>query len=57
MKIKKYNEGGYMESGRMVEVKAMTLDEAVKQVMAAVKVGKEQPTHYKIKACYYSEEE
>jgi hypothetical protein len=46
-----------MESGRMVEVKAMTLDEAVKQVMAAVKVGKEQPTHYKIKACYYSDEE
>jgi hypothetical protein len=35
----------------------MTLDEAVKQVMAAVKVSKEQPTHYKIKACYYSEEE
>jgi hypothetical protein len=57
MRIKKYNEGGEMESGRMVEVKAMTLDEAVKQVMAAVKVGKEQPTHYKIKACYYSNEE
>ena len=57
MRIKKYNEGGEMESGRMVEVKAMSLDEAVKQVMAAVKVIKEQPTHYKIKACYYSEEE
>jgi hypothetical protein len=57
MKIKKYEGGGYMESGRMVEVKAMTLDEAVKQVMAAVKAGKEQPTHYKIKACYYSDEE
>jgi hypothetical protein len=57
MKIKKYSEGGEMESGRMVEVKAMSLDEAVKQVMAAVKVSKEQPTHYKIKACYYSEEE
>jgi len=57
MKYKKYEYGGKMESGKEVEVKASTLEEAVKQVSAAVKAGKEQPTHYKVKACYYSEEE
>ena len=32
MKYKKYNGGGEMESGSEVEVKAMSLEEAVKQV-------------------------
>ena len=57
MKIKKYNEGGEMEMGQMAMVKAPSLDEAVAQIKAAVKAGKMMPTHYKIKACYYSEEE
>jgi hypothetical protein len=39
-----------------VEVKAMSLEEAVKQVQAAIKVKAEQPTHFKVKACYYEEE-
>jgi len=51
MKIKKYNYGGKVEmGGAEVEVKAMTLEEAVKQVEAAVKAGSMKPTHYKIKA-------
>lgn len=54
--VKKYEEGGKMESGSEVEVKAMSLEEAVKQVQAAVKAKAEQPTHYKVKACYYEEE-
>ena len=57
MKIKKYNEGGKVEmGGAEVEVKAMSLEEAVKQVQAAVKAGSMKPIHYKIKACYYEEE-
>ena len=55
--VKKYEYGGKMESGSEVEVKAMSLEEAVKQVQAAVKAKAEQPTHFKVKACYYSEEE
>jgi len=58
MKIKKYNEGGKMEKmGQMAMVKAPSLDEAVAQIKAAVKAGKMMPTHYKIKACYYEEDE
>ena len=54
--VKKYEYGGKMESGAEVEVKAMSLEEAVKQVQAAVKAKSEQPTHFKVKACYYEEE-
>ena len=54
--VKKYNGGGEMESGSEVEVKAMSLEEAVKQVQAAIKAKAEQPTHFKVKACYYEEE-
>jgi len=57
MKIKKYNEGGEMEMGQMAMVKAPSLEEAVAQIKAAVKAGKMMPTHYKIKACYYEEDE
>jgi hypothetical protein len=57
MKIKKYNEGGEMEMGQMAMVKAPSLEEAVAQIKAAVKAGKMMPTHYKIKACYYEDDE
>lgn len=57
MKIKKYNEGGYMEDGQMIMIKAPSLEEAVAQVKAAVKAGKMMPTHYKVKACFYEEDE
>lgn len=57
MKIKKYNEGGYMDDGQMIMVKAPSLEEAVAQVKAAVKAGKMMPTHYKVKACFYEEDE
>jgi len=57
MKIKKYNEGGYMEDGQMIMVKAPSLEEAVAQIKAAVKAGKMMPTHYKVKACFYEEDE
>ena len=58
MKIKKYNEGGKMEEmGQMAIVKAPSLEEAVAQIKAAVKAGKMMPTHYKIKACYYEDDE
>lgn len=57
MKAKKYNEGGKMEEmGAEIEIKAMDLASAVKQLEAAVKAGSAMPTHYKVKACYYSEE-
>ena len=46
-----------MEMGQMAMVKAPSLDEAVDQIKAAVKAGKMMPTHYKIKACYYEEDE
>jgi hypothetical protein len=45
------------EEGQLIMVKAPTLDEAVKSVSAAVKASGKQPTHYKIKACFYEEEE
>ena len=57
MKIKKYNEGGHMEDGQMIMVKAPSLEEAVAQIKAAVKAGKMTPTHYKVKACFYEEDE
>jgi len=57
MKAKKYNDGGEMEMGQMAMVKAPSLEEAVAQIKAAVKAGKMMPTHYKIKACYYEEDE
>ena len=46
-----------MEMGQMAMVKAPSLDEAVAQIKAAVKAGKMMPTHYKIKACYYEDDE
>jgi hypothetical protein len=59
MKVtKKYYEGGKMdEDGSLIMVKATTLDEAVKSVAAAVKASGKQPTHYKVKACFYEEGE
>ena len=58
MKAKKYNYGGKMdEMGQMIMVKAPSLEEAVAQVQAAVKAGKMMPTHYKVKACFYEEDE
>jgi hypothetical protein len=57
-KVKKYEYGGKMdEEGQLIMVKAPTLDEAVKSVSAAVKASGKQPTHYKVKACFYEEEE
>lgn len=57
MKAKKYNEGGKMEEeGAEIEIKAMDLPSAVKQLEAAVKASGKMPTHYKVKACYYSED-
>jgi len=57
MKIKKYNDGGYMDDSQMIMVKAPSLEEAVAQIKAAVKAGKMMPTHYKVKACFYEEDE
>ena len=58
MKAKKYNGGGKTEeSGAEIEIKAMDLMEAVKQLQAAVKAGSQTPTHYKVKACFYEGEE
>lgn len=57
MKAKKYNEGGKMEEmGEEIEIKAMDLSSAVKQLEAAVKASGKMPTSYKVKACYYSED-
>ena len=57
MKPRKYNEGGNMGEGQEIEVKNPDLMAAVKQVQAAVKAAGMEPMHYKIKACYESEEE
>jgi hypothetical protein len=57
MKVKKYNGGGYMEDSQMIMAMAPSLEEAVAQVKAAVKAGKMTPTHYKVKACFYEEDE
>ena len=58
MKIKKYNEGGKMESyGEEIEIKAMDMTSGVKQLEAAVKASGKKPTSYKFKACFYEDEE
>lgn len=54
---KVYNEGGKMESEQEIEVMHPDLMMAVKQMQAAVKAAGSAPMHYKVKACYYSEEE
>jgi len=46
-----------MGEGQEIEVKNPDLMAAVKQVQAAVKAAGMEPMHYKIKACYESEEE
>lgn len=56
----KYEGGGYMEggsAGREISVMAPTIEEAYKQMMAAVGKSSEKPHHFKIKACYYEGEE
>jgi|TARA_R110000796_G_scaffold85987_5_gene186214 hypothetical protein len=65
MKIKKYESGGYPEYGmggymsgdQTIVVKASTLKEASDAVAAAVKAAKMTPTHYKVKACFYADED
>ncbi len=57
MKAKKFEEGGKMYAGQEIEVKHPDLMAAVKQMQAAVKAAGMAPMHYKIKACYESEEE
>ena len=52
-----YDKGGYMSNEQMVMVKADTLEEATKAVKAAVKAGGMTPTHYKVKACFYEDED
>ena len=58
MKIKKYNEGGKMESyGEEIEIKAMDMTSGMKELEAAVKASGKKPTSYKFKACFYEDEE
>lgn len=58
MKIKKYNEGGKMESyGEEIEIKAMDMTSGMKQLEAAVKASGKTPTSYEFKACFYEDEE
>lgn len=58
MKIKKYNEGGKMESyGEEIEIKAMDMTSGMKQLEAAVKASGKKPTSYEFKACFYEDEE
>lgn len=45
-----------MESEQEIEVMNPDLMMAVKQIQAAVKAAGMAPAHYKVKACYYSEE-
>lgn len=45
-----------MESEQEIEVMNPDLIMAMKQIQAAVKATGMAPAHYKIKACYYSEE-
>jgi hypothetical protein len=54
---KSYEYGGKMESEQEIEVMHPDLMMAVKQVQAAVKASGMTPMHYKVKACYYSDEE
>jgi hypothetical protein len=53
---KSYEYGGKMESEQEIEVMNPDLMTAVKQVQAAVKAAGMAPAHYKVKACYYSED-
>ncbi len=55
-RTKAYNEGGEMESEQEIEVMNPDLMMAVKQIQAAVKAAGSAPMHYKVKACYYSED-
>jgi hypothetical protein len=58
VKPKKYNYGGKMEEGgQMIKVMAPTLQEAVKQIEAAVSKSTTKPSHYMVKACFYEGEE
>lgn len=54
---KAYEQGGKMESEQEIEVMNPDLMMAVKQIQAAVKATGSAPMSYKIKACYYNEEE
>ncbi|NBS71118.1 hypothetical protein EBT31_19755 [bacterium] len=55
-RAKAYNEGGKMEAEQEIEVMNPDLMMAVKQIQAAVKAAGSAPMHYKVKACYYSED-
>jgi hypothetical protein len=54
---KSYEYGGKMESEQEIEVMNPDLMMAVKQIQAAVKAAGMAPAHYKVKACYYNEED
>lgn len=54
---KAYEYGGMMESEQEIEVMNPDLMMAVKQMQAAVKAAGSAPMSYKVKACYYNEEE
>ena len=54
---KAYEHGGMMESEQEIEVMHPDLMMAVKQIQAAVKAAGQAPMSYKVKACYYNEEE
>jgi len=56
-RAKGYEYGGKMESEQEIEVMNPDLMMAVKQVQAAVKAAGMEPMHYKVKACYYNEED
>ena len=56
-RAKAYEYGGKMESEQEIVVMNPDLMMAVKQIQAAVKAAGKAPMHYKVKACYYSEEE
>jgi hypothetical protein len=56
-RAKSYEYGGKMESEQEIEVMNPDLMMAVKQVQAAVKAAGMAPMHYKVKACYYNEED
>jgi len=57
MKAKRYEDGGKMYGGQEIVVMHPDLMMAVKQMQAAVKTAGMAPMHYKVKACYESEEE
>lgn len=47
-----------MESyGEEIEIKAMDMTSAMKQLEAAVKASGKTPTSFKFKACFYEESE